>query len=178
VLETANCGFSPTLFSSAGVRLQPELHPSLCLTSPRSLSTLPALTGRCSSAASLTVVRSLRRSARTRCVSQISSCGQCSPIWLMACCISRWTWRCRKRQWVGTIPARVNQRMSSASLGDDRNTHRSRSHHPGQGKPEGVVVVEVLGVVDEQLHVGSEGAPRLLADVLSSLIRVGLGLDR
>lgn len=46
--------------------------------------------------------------------------------------------------------------------------------HASQGKPEGVVVVEVLGVVDEQLHVGCEGLPRLLADVLSSLVRVGL----
>ena len=67
-------------------------------------------------------------------------------------------------------------RCSSHPSSNDNLTHRSRSHHPGQGKPEGVVVVEVLGVVDEQLHVGSEGAPRLLADVLSSLIRVGLGL--
>ena len=39
--------------------------------------------------------------------------------------------------------------------------------HASQGKPEGVVVVEVLGVVDEQLNVGREEAPRRRPDVLA-----------
>ena len=50
----------------------------------------------------------------------------------------------------------------------------SEPHHPSQGEREGVVVVEVLRVVDEQLHVGREGAPRLLAHVLA---RTPLAVD-
>jgi hypothetical protein len=71
--------------------------------------------------------------------------------------------------------------LAAPPPGAGSRRHRRPGHTipAREGKPEeGVVVVEVLGVVDEQLHVGSEGAPRLLADVLSSLIRVGLGLDR
>ena len=76
--------------------MQPELHPSL--TSPASLSSLLSIAGLPARAPdpfrqvqhlSQWCVRCVKESARTRCVAQISSCGQCSPIWLMACCISR-----------------------------------------------------------------------------------------
>ena len=89
------------------VRLQPELHTSLPLTSPASLS-LPRPLPRPPAYSLQTLPRALGQSLGVRrlslrcvyclgarCLAQISSCGQCSPIWLIASCISRWTWRCR-----------------------------------------------------------------------------------